>query len=321
VSDLTRGVGDGTPGTPSTPEAGTPRDGTPQDGTPAPDLRVTLVEVPLVWENPDANREALARLLRPLQGLNATDLVVLPEMFTTGFSLRSTALAEPPDGPTVAWMLEMAKGLGAALFGSLIVRDGDRHLNRGVFVTPEGEVTAYDKRHLFRMAREDASYDAGSERVVTAWRGWRLLLQICYDLRFPVFSRNRGDYDAILYVANWPAPRRLHWKRLLAARAIENLAYAVGVNRVGMDGNGLAYSGDSGVYDVHGERLPLTHHGPPGTPVHPDSSGEAREEEGGEAGPRIAEGRVVTAVLRGEDLRAHRARFPAHLDADGFVLT
>ncbi len=294
--------------------------GAAPDLTSLPDLRVTVVEVPLAWEDPAANRAALTAYLRPLKGQDTTDLVVLPEMFTTGFSLRSEALAEPTDGPTLAWMQDRSRELGAALFGSVIVQDGDRYLNRGLFVTPEGAVTVYDKRHLFRMAREDASFDAGTQRVVATWRGWRLLLQICYDLRFPVFSRNQGDYDAILYVANWPAPRRLHWMRLLAARAIENLAYVVGVNRVGVDGNGLPYAGDSGVYDVHGELLAVT----PAIAADPDddaagvADGVADDMADGVAD--AGRPRLVTATLRGADLAAHRARFPAHLDADRFVL-
>lgn len=214
------------------------------------DLRVTIVQSMLHWEDAEANREMFGAKLRALKG--ATDLVVLPEMFTTGFSMRSTELAEPMSGPTVNWMREQAKATNAALYGSVIITDGGRYFNRGLFITPEGQVTVYDKRHLFRFANETDHYSAGEERVVVEWRGWRVLLQVCFDLRFPVFARNRGDCDAILYVANWPEVRRYPWSQLLIARAIENQVYVAGVNRVGMDGKGMHYSGDSVVIDPRG---------------------------------------------------------------------
>lgn len=258
------------------------------------DLRVTLVQADLHWEDPEANRAAFERRLGPLGG--HTDLIVLPEMFTTGFTMRSRELSEPEAGPTREWMGKMAAALGAALYGSVIVEAGGRCFNRGLFVTPQGEVTTYDKRHLFRMAREDRYYAPGRARVVVEWREWRLLLQVCYDLRFPVFSRNRGDYDALLYVANWPAARRMAWNRLLPARAIENLAYCVGVNRVGTDGEGIGYAGDSSAFDFRGDPIPGIGETDPG-----------------------AEG-VRTARLEGQALTEFRAGFPAHLDADAFEL-
>jgi len=263
------------------------------------DLRVTLVQAELHWENSVANRAAFARRLRPLAG--RADLFVLPEMFTTGFTMRGAELAESMDGITVAWMRETAAELGGALYGSVIVQEGGRVFNRGLFVTPGGEVTSYDKRHLFRMGREDRFYAPGGARVVAEWRGWRFLLQICYDLRFPVFSRNRGDYDALLYVANWPEPRRGAWTRLLAARAIENLAYSLGVNRVGADGEGISYSGDSGAWDFRGDPMPGV-----------QKNGEAHLERGREG--------LLTVPLDGTALTAFRERFPAHLDADEFEL-
>ncbi|MBS1569680.1 MAG: amidohydrolase [Bacteroidetes bacterium] len=214
------------------------------------DLRVTLVQSMLHWEDAEANRKRFSELLEGLPG--NTDLVVLPEMFTTGFSMRSAELAESMDGPTVAWMRKLANKLDAALYGSVIIGEGGKHYNRGLFVEPEGKVTIYDKRHLFRFADETSHYSAGQERVVVQWRGWRLLLQVCFDLRFPVFARNRGDYDAILYVANWPEARRYAWSQLLVARAIENQCYVAGVNRTGMDGKGIHYTGDSAMIDPKG---------------------------------------------------------------------
>lgn len=215
-----------------------------------PDLRVTLVQSMLHWEDAAANRAMFAEKLAVLKG--TTDLVVLPEMFTTGFSMRSTELAEGMNGASVSWMREHAKSLDAAIYGSVIITEGGKYFNRGLFVEPSGKVTVYDKRHLFRFANETDHFSAGARRVVVEWRGWRLLLQVCFDLRFPVFSRNRNDYDAILYVANWPEARRFPWSQLLVARAIENQCYVLGDNRVGMDGKGIHYTGDSVVIDPRG---------------------------------------------------------------------
>ncbi len=215
------------------------------------DLKVTLVQSMLHWEDAAANRSMFSEKLATLKG--TTDLIVLPEMFTTGFSMRSLELAETMDGETVRWMRAQAKTLDAAVYGSVIITEGGRYFNRGLFVEPSGKVSVYDKRHLFRFADETDHYSAGKDRVVVAWRGWRILLQVCFDLRFPVFARNRGDYDAILYVANWPEARRYPWSQLLIARAIENQCYVAGVNRVGMDGKSNHYSGDSVLIDPRGE--------------------------------------------------------------------
>ncbi|MBS1581029.1 MAG: amidohydrolase [Bacteroidetes bacterium] len=256
-----------------------------------PDLRVTLVQSMLHWEDATANRAMFTEKLGPLAG--TTDLIVLPEMFTTGFSMKSDRLAEPMDGPTLAWMRAQAKATGAVLYGSVIITEQGRSHNRGLFVRPDGSVTHYDKRHLFRMAEEQRHYAPGTERVIVELHGWRLLLQVCYDLRFPVFARSRGDYDAILYVACWPEVRRYPWSQLLIARAIENQAYVVGVNRVGMDGAGLHYTGDSVVLD------------PKGQPVRALDAG--KEE-------------VATVRLDRAMQEEFRAKFPAGLDADDFRL-
>lgn len=256
-----------------------------------PDLRVTLVQSMLHWEDAAANRGMFGEKIAKLKG--ATDLVLLPEMFTTGFSMRSTELAETLDGQTVSWMRTQAKSLDAALYGSVIITEGGKYFNRGLFVEPSGKVTVYDKRHLFRFANENEHYAPGTERVVVGWRGWRILLQVCFDLRFPVFARNRSDYDAMLYVANWPEARRYPWSQLLIARAIENQCYVVGENRVGMDGKGIHYSGDSVVIDPRGA-----------------VTGQVEPSQEG----------TTTVALDRAALEDFRAKFPVALDADDFSL-
>ncbi|MBA4502851.1 amidohydrolase [Marinobacterium marinum] len=253
-------------------------------------LRISLVQTHLDWQQPEANRERLTALLAPLEG--QTDIIVLPEMFTTGFTMEPQTVAEPVTGPTLQWMQQQAAVLGAALCGSIVVED-DGYRNRLLFVTPEGEVHHYDKHHLFRMANEHEYYAAGTERCLIEYKGWRILPQVCYDLRFPVWCRNRDDYDLLLCVANWPAPRRHPWRTLLLARAIENQCYVAGVNRVGEDGKGLDYSGDSLLVDFKGQALL---DGPAGEPF------------------------IKTGLLNGEDLKQFRRNFPAWQDADDFTL-
>jgi omega-amidase len=255
-----------------------------------PHLRVTMVQADLAWQEPQENRQRLARHFRGLAG--HTDLIVLPEMFTTGFSMESSALAETMDGPTVGWLREEACALGCTITGSLIVRDGDDYYNRLLWVRPDGTLVHYDKRHLFRMAGEHEHYTPGQRRLTVEIKGWRVCPLVCYDLRFPVWSRSRGDYDLLLYVANWPARRKLAWSTLLRARAIENLAYVVGVNRVGNDGNGASYAGGSVAVDFLGQPLTDEH----------------------------ALDDVETVVLDREALDSFRKSFPAHLDADPFEL-
>jgi omega-amidase len=253
-------------------------------------LRVTLVQSEIAWEAPAANRHRLAEHFRGLAG--HTDLIVLPEMFSTGFTMDAATFAESMNGPTVGWMREEAAAMGCVITGSLIVQDQGRFFNRLVWARPDGSLEHYDKRHLFRMAGEHAHYAAGGSRLTVELKGWRVCPLICYDLRFPVWSRSRGDYDLLLYVANWPARRARAWAALLRARAIENLCYVVGVNRIGRDGNAVSYVGDSVALDFLGK---------------PMSS-----EGGGD--------RVETAVLDLESLRSYREEFPAHLDADGFEI-
>ena len=255
-------------------------------------LRVTLVQQPLAWGDAAANRERFAALLSPLAG--ATDLIVLPETFTTGFSMEVERLGEAAGGPTSAWLIELATRLDAAVTGSLITAQGGRYFNRLLWAEPGGSLRHYDKRHLFRMAREHQHFTPGGNAWTTSWRGMRICPLVCYDLRFPVFSRRRAelDYELLVYVANWPTPRAYAWRQLLTARAIENQAYVVGVNRVGPDGNGVPYQGDSAAIDYLGQ--PLAEAG---------------------AGPAV----LTVALDRGR-LEAFREKFPAHLDADRFTL-
>ena len=255
-------------------------------------LRVSLVQADTVWENPAANRRVLEGATAGLAG--GTDLVVLPEMFATGFSMQPARLAEPPGGDTAQWMSALARRLDAAVTGSIITCEGGQHYNRLYWATPDGALVHYDKRHLFRMGGEDRHYAPGAAGLVVGWRGFRIAPLVCYDLRFPVWSRRRSgyDYDVLLYVASWPAPRRHAWRSLLAARAIENQCYVVAVNRVGPDGNGASHAGDSVVHDFLG--MPLVELG--------------------------AEAAVATAALDRPALDAFRDRFPAQLDADRFTL-
>lgn len=253
------------------------------------DLRVTLVQQELAWESPADNRLQFEELLAGEAPV--TDLILLPEMFTTGFSMNALANAESPAGETEQWLQDMARRHDCAVAGSIAVRVADAVFNRLLFATPDS-VWHYDKRHLFRMAGEHKRYAPGRERVVLSWRGWRIKPEVCYDLRFPVFSRNRDDYDLLFYVANWPAARAAHWRALLPARAIENQACVVGVNRIGRDANDLGYVGDSMAIDARGEVL----------------------------ADLLNRAAVETIAFSGSELLSYRERFPGHLDADDFTL-
>ncbi|KZX59598.1 carbon-nitrogen hydrolase [Halioglobus sp. HI00S01] len=258
------------------------------------DLNVTLVQRPLAWESPEDNRRQIAKSIA--EHAAQSDLIVLPEMFTTGFSMNALANAEAPGGATEQWMQALAQQYDCAITGSVAIApvteaEQTTVYNRMLFVTPDN-CHHYDKRHLFRMAGEHKRYGEGKERVVVAWRGWRILLQVCYDLRFPVFARNQGDYDMALFVANWPDTRALHWRSLLVGRAIENQACVVGVNRIGNDANNLSYSGDSLAVKADGTL--------------------AIDMAGAED--------VRTATFSGEELAEYRKRFPFAADADDFRL-
>ncbi|MHA6494229.1 amidohydrolase [Pseudomonas borbori] len=253
-----------------------------------PDLELALVQSELAWQDPAANRAHFQQLISQASG---ADLIVLPEMFSTGFSMDSAALAEPESGPTSEWMLEQAAELRAVIAGSLIIQAEDgSYRNRLLWARPDGSMAHYDKRHLFRMADEHQHYRAGTQRQLLELKGWQIRPLICYDLRFPVWSRDSQHTDLLLYTANWPAARRQHWNRLLPARAIENLCYVAAVNRVGEDGKGHGYSGDSQVLDYQGETL---------------------------LNAGAASG-VFHITLKAADLAAYRERFPAYQDADPF---
>ncbi|SCY47783.1 amidohydrolase [Rhizobium sp. NFACC06-2] len=214
------------------------------------DLRVTLVQADLAWENTERN---LQQFDRHLDEIEATDLIVLPEMFTTGFSMNPKAVAEPMDGLAVNWLLETARRHDADIVGSVAIAEDGRYFNRLIWARPDSTLIHYDKRHLFTYAGEHEHYTPGQAQQLIELKGWSIAPFICFDLRFPVWSRNRGQYDAAIYIASWPARRASHWKTLLPARAIENQSYVIGVNRVGIDGNDLSYDGDSMVIDPLGE--------------------------------------------------------------------
>lgn len=210
-------------------------------------LNVTLLQPAIAWENAKANRanytEQLDKMTQP------TDVIVLPEMFTTGFTMQPANCAEAMGGESMQWMAKQAEHWQAAVVGSLIIAEENKYFNRLIWMEPGGKYLTYDKRHLFAMGGEDKAYTPGTERLIVSFRGWRICPLICYDLRFPVWSRNEDSYDVLIYVANWPNQRAYDWQTLLRARAIENQCYVVAVNRVGSDNNGHEYNGDSCVID------------------------------------------------------------------------
>lgn len=254
-------------------------------------LAVTIVQADLAWHDAAGNREQFKTAIEGL--LEPTDLIVLPEMFTTGFSMNAPDLAETMDGDSVTWMRDMAEKCDASVCGSIIIADNQQYFNRFICASPTGDLQCYDKRHLFRLADEQDHYAPGDELVIFNLKGWRICPMVCYDLRFPVWSRNRDSYDLLLYVANWPDRRHHAWATLLRARAIENLSYVAGVNRTGTDGNDIPYAGGSSIIGFLGEDL---------------ASLDAREG-------------TAAADLDLEKLTAFRDRFAFHEDADNFTIT
>lgn len=255
------------------------------------DLTVTLIQTELDWETPATN---LRRLSKHISAIDVpTDLIILPEMFTTSFTMNAENIAHHMDGPEVDWMRKTARLTKAVLIGSMIIREKHCFYNRLFWVEPSGKLQHYDKRHLFRMAGEDKVYTPGRQIVTEQIKGWNIRPFVCYDLRFPAWTRNNGnEFDLCIFVANWPEPRSLHWKVLLQARAIENLCYVAGVNRVGQDGRGHIYSGDSSVIDPAGKILFQKSHG---SAIH-------------------------TLTLSREALDTYRMNFPAWKDADTFQI-
>ncbi len=252
------------------------------------DLSVSLVQTSLLWQQADANCSHIHEVLMDMNV--SSDLIILPEMFNSGFTLDATKVAESMEGNTVAWMLQVAAEFDAAVTGSLVIRENDQNLNRMVIAFSDGSLEYYDKKHLFRMANEQQRYASGDKRVIVNWRDWRIALYVCYDLRFPVWCRNQNDTDLMLFVASWPAARAYPWQTLLRARAMENLCYVAGVNRIGTDANDIDYQGNSAVVDMAGYDI-----------CQLDDSDT-----------------VETVTLSADKLVRFREKFPAHLDADSF---
>jgi omega-amidase len=213
-------------------------------------MKIAIIQSDLVWENPTANRNHFEEKINTIT--EAIDLIVLPEMFSTGFTMNPSVVAETMNGETVQWMQQLAKNKQLAITGSLVIEENGKYYNRMLFVFPDGVIQKYDKRHLFSLAKEEMVFTAGKHKIIVDYKDWKICLQICYDLRFPVFARNVENYDLLLYVASWPKPRINAWDILLRARAVENLCYTVGVNRVGTDANQLEYVGHSQIVDYLG---------------------------------------------------------------------
>jgi len=259
-------------------------------------LRITLIQSNNHWHDIDAN---LSMFENNISGINAnTDVILLPEMFNTGFSMETELLAEPMEGKTFLWMKNKASETDALIIGSVIIRENGNYYNRLIWMEPNGSYATYDKRHLFRMAEEYRYYAAGNKLLIKMWKGWKICPLVCYDLRFPAWSRNykREDkalaYDLLIYIANWPQARSRAWDILLEARAVENLCYCVGLNRIGKDGLGIAYNGHSSVFNAKGETLFFN--------------------EGEEV--------IHTEELNYDSLDQYRKKFPVHLDADEFSI-
>lgn len=255
------------------------------------DLTVTIIQSDLVWENPQKNRDIFSEKIKSIK--ESTDLIILPEMFTTGFTVNAAPLAEEESGPTLNWMMEKAQSKKVVITGSIIVKEREKYYNRLYWVCPDGSFSKYDKRHLFRMADEHKVFSAGEKRIITELKGWKILPLICYDLRFPVWARGaKKDYDVILYIANWPESRSSTWRLLLPARGVENQAYAIGVNRIGIDGTGKSYRGDSAIFDPIGNIIVQ----------------EANKQE------------IFTETLSWHLLDRYRKKFPVWMDSDTFTI-
>jgi len=253
-------------------------------------LTITLIQTHLHWEDKKANLEMLSKKIKSIK--ERTEIIILPEMFNTGFSMKPEILAETMNGETVQWMKKIAFDKKVIVTGSIIIAEDKRYYNRLIWMLPNGEYGVYDKRHLFAYGNEHTQFSAGGKRLIASVKGWKINLQVCYDLRFPVWSRQAapGEYDLLVYVANWPDRRGIAWRTLLQARAIENQCYVAGVNRVGVDGNGINHAGDSMIVDPLGEILYQ----------------KTNDED------------IFTYTLQKENLIEVRKKFPFLNDADSF---
>jgi len=257
------------------------------------DLKVTIIQTELHWEDVDENLEMFGQKLSQASTEYETDLIVLPEMFNTGFTMSSEKLAEEMDGKTMQWMKNIAKDKSCVIVGSLIIGERGNYYNRLIWMRSDGSYEVYDKRHLFRMMDEHKFFTGGKQRTVVEINGWRICPLVCYDLRFPVWSRNKSNYDCLIYIANWPGVRKSAWSTLLPARAIENQVYVIGVNRIGNDGNNIAFSGGSAVIDPKGQVISKT---------------------------QLNQENIETVLLSYEELEDFRKKFPVKLDGDEFEI-
>ncbi|MCK4662262.1 MAG: amidohydrolase [Bacteroidales bacterium] len=254
-------------------------------------LNITIIQSDIIWENIDKNLSDFTEKIKNID--HNTGLIVLPEMFTTGFSMKSKDLAEETNGKGLKWMKQMAADKNCYITGSMIMHEKNNYFNRLIWMKPDGKFSTYDKGHLFRMEKEDMHYKKGKNKIIVKINEWRICPLICYDLRFPVWSRNKGDYDILIYIANWPESRKEVWKKLLYARAIENQCYVIAVNRIGKDGTGISYSGDSMIIDPKGNKI---------------SNTEPYKDN------------IETVSISLDELNDFRKAFPVGLDADNFEI-
>lgn len=256
------------------------------------ELKITLFQINLKWENKKENLSHISKLFDHLT--KPTDIIILPEMFTTGFTINTLQNFEQINGETVNWMKQNAVKLNSLIIGSIIIEDKGQYFNRLICAFPDAKIQYYDKAHLFRMAKENDSFTSGKQKLIINYKNWKICPLICYDLRFPVWSRNANNiYDLLVYIANWPAKRNDQWTKLLFARAIENQAYVAGVNRVGIDGNNIEYAGNSALIHPNGELL---------------KPGFSNKKE------------ILTYTILKNDLENYRNSFPVYLDADDFEI-
>ena len=254
-------------------------------------INISCIQTDLAWENIDQNLDHFANKLNQLP--KEIEVVVLPEMFTTGFTMNASKMAEPMNGRTFLWMKEQAEKINKIIIGSIIIQENKKYYNRCLSIFPNGEYFTYDKGHLFRMEKENKDFSKGVSKTIFKHNGWRICTLICYDLRFPVWSRNQDDYDLLIYIASWPESRREVWNTLLKARAIENQAYVIGVNRIGEDGEGITYSGDTVIINPKGQII--------------TKANDFKDE-------------IINAEISLDELNKFRTKFPVHLDADDFKI-